>query len=89
MSVFPEFIGEPIWTPQRSTKSSSSRLLVKGTQPQSQTIVIIVIMFDPTPCSGRGPGYPGPPAQIPACGFPAPGSCRRLDAIAGVDAADP
>jgi len=20
------------------------------------------------------PGYPGPPAQIPACGFPAPGS---------------
>jgi hypothetical protein len=24
---------------------------------------------------GRGPGYPGPPAQIPACGFPAPGSC--------------
>ena len=22
-------------------------------------------------CSGRGPGCPGPPAQIPACGFPA------------------
>jgi hypothetical protein len=32
-------------------------------------------------CSGRGPGYPGPPAQIPACGFPAPGSCRRSNAI--------
>jgi hypothetical protein len=31
--------------------------------------------------SGRGPGYPGPPAQIPACGFPAPGSCRRSNAI--------
>ncbi len=31
--------------------------------------------------SGRGPGHPGPPAQIPACGFPAPGSCRRSNAI--------
>jgi hypothetical protein len=30
---------------------------------------------------GREPGYPGPPAQIPACGFPAPGSCRRSNAI--------
>jgi hypothetical protein len=30
---------------------------------------------------GRGPGCPGPPAQIPACGFPAPGSCRRSSAI--------
>src|SRR5277367_5354218 len=35
---------------------------------------------------GREPGYPGPPAQIPACGFPAPGSYRRSDVIAGVDA---
>jgi len=32
-------------------------------------------------CRGRGPGRPGPPAQIPACGFPAPGSCRRSNAI--------
>src|SRR4051794_3685181 len=32
-------------------------------------------------CSGRGPGCPGPTAQIPACGFPAPGSCRRSNAI--------
>ena len=32
-------------------------------------------------CSGRGPGCPGPPAQIPACGFPAPGSCQRSNAI--------
>ena len=38
---------------------------------------------------GREPGYPGPPAQIPACGFPAPGSYRRSNAIAGVDTADP
>src|ERR1019366_6787545 len=30
---------------------------------------------------GREPGYPGPPAQIPACGFPAPGSCRRSNVI--------
>ncbi len=43
--------------------------------------------LDPQPlpfeivCSGRGPGCPGPPAQIPACGFPAPGSCRRSNAI--------
>ena len=37
--------------------------------------------FLTTPCSGRGPGCPGPPAQIPACGFPAPGSCRRSNAI--------
>ena len=35
----------------------------------------------PHGCSGRGPGCPGPPAQIPACGFPAPGSCRRSNAI--------
>jgi hypothetical protein len=35
----------------------------------------------PAICSGRGPGCPGPPAQIPACGFPAPGSCRRSNAI--------
>jgi len=27
--------------------------------------------------SGRGAGYPAPPPQIPACGLPAPGSCRR------------
>src|SRR5215217_6940053 len=26
--------------------------------------------------SGSGAGYPAPPPQIPACGFPAPGSCR-------------
>ena len=31
-------------------------------------------------CRGREPGYPGPPAQIPASGFPAPGSCRRSNA---------
>jgi len=39
--------------------------------------------------SGRGPGYPRPPPQIPACGFPAPGSCRRSNAIVGLDATDP
>src|SRR5271165_3707301 len=33
------------------------------------------------PGRGREPGCPGPPAQIPACGFPAPGSCRRSNAI--------
>ena len=31
--------------------------------------------------SGRGAGCPAPPPQIPACGFSAPGSCRRSDAI--------
>ena len=31
--------------------------------------------------SGRGAGYPAPPPQIPACGFPAPGSCRRSNVI--------
>src|SRR4051794_302547 len=39
--------------------------------------------------SGRGAGYPTPPPQIPACGFPAPGSCRRSNAIVGLDATDP
>jgi hypothetical protein len=39
--------------------------------------------------SGREPGYPGPPAQIPTCGFPASGSYRRSDVIAVLDAADP
>ena len=29
---------------------------------------------------GRSGSYLPPPAQIPACGFPAPGSCRRSDA---------
>ena len=29
---------------------------------------------------GRDRSYLLPPAQIPACGFPAPGSCRRSDA---------
>src|SRR5271165_6981267 len=38
---------------------------------------------------GRETGLPVPPAQIPACGFPAPGSYQRSDAIAVVDAADP
>jgi len=42
-----------------------------GARPETTTLF----------CSGRGPGYPGPPAQIPACGFPAPGSCRRSNAI--------
>ena len=40
-------------------------------------------------CSGREPGYPGPPAKIPTCGFPASGSYRRSDVIAVLDAADP
>ena len=31
--------------------------------------------------SGRGASYPAPPPQIPACGFPAPGSCRESSAI--------
>jgi hypothetical protein len=31
--------------------------------------------------SGRGIGFPTPPPQIPACGLPAPGSCRKSDAI--------
>ena len=38
-------------------------------------------------CSGREPGYPGPPAQIPTCGFPASGSYRRSQyVIGGLDA---
>ena len=38
---------------------------------------------------GRDRDYSLPPAQIPACGFPAPGSCRRSGVIAGLDATDP
>jgi hypothetical protein len=34
----------------------------------------------PDVCRGRERHYWRPPAQIPACGFPAPGSCRRSDA---------
>src|SRR5208283_3128126 len=40
-------------------------------------------LVNPVECDlglNQAPGYPGPPAQIPACGFPAPGSCRRSDA---------
>ena len=32
-------------------------------------------------CRGRDGDYSPPPAQIPACGFPAPGSCRRSNVI--------
>ena len=32
-------------------------------------------------CRGRDRDFSLPPAQIPACGFPAPGSCRRSGAI--------
>ena len=32
-------------------------------------------------CRGRARDFFLPPAQIPACGFPAPGSCRRSGAI--------
>jgi hypothetical protein len=39
--------------------------------------------------SGRGADYSTPPPQIPACNFPAPGSCRRSNAIVGLDATDP
>ena len=44
--------------------------------------------------SGRGAGYPAPPPQIPACGFPAPGSCRRSNAtdvrgLGGPSSSDP
>ena len=31
---------------------------------------------------GRNAGYPAPPAQIPACGITAPGSCLRSNAEA-------
>jgi hypothetical protein len=34
----------------------------------------------PDVCRGRDRSCLLPPAQIPACGFPAPGSCRRSDA---------
>ncbi len=34
------------------------------------------------PGRGRDGDCSPPPAQIPACGFPAPGSCRRSDVIA-------
>ena len=30
---------------------------------------------------GRDTGYPVPPAQIPACGFPAPGSSMALTSV--------
>ena len=33
-------------------------------------------------CRGRDAGCPAPPAQIPACGTTAPGSCLRSDAQA-------
>ena len=45
-------------------------------------------------CRGRDGSYLPPPAQIPACGFPAPGSCRRSDAtgirgLGGPSSSDP
>ena len=36
---------------------------------------------------GRNAGYPAPPAQIPACGITAPGSCLGSDAEASLRAA--
>src|SRR3954471_507197 len=32
-------------------------------------------------CRGRDGSYLPPPAQIPACGFPAPGSCRKSGVV--------
>ncbi len=32
-------------------------------------------------CRGRSGSYLPPPAQIPACGFPAPGSCRKSGVV--------
>ena len=43
------------------------------------------IGYDPNKakkCRGRNAGYPAPPAQIPACGITAPGSCLGSDAEA-------
>jgi hypothetical protein len=38
-------------------------------------------VFAPLLCCGRDGNYFPPPAQIPACGFPAPGSSRKCNAI--------
>jgi hypothetical protein len=48
----------------------------------------------PDVCRGRDRSCLLPPAQIPACGFPAPGSCRRSDAtgirgLGGPSSSDP
>jgi len=32
-------------------------------------------------CHARSTGYPAPPAQIPACRFPAPGSSKILTSV--------
>ena len=40
-------------------------------------------------CRGRDGDYSPPPAQIPACGFPAPGSCRRSNVIGVQDCGVP
>jgi hypothetical protein len=56
------------------TAGRASRGIVGEITKRARTI-------QPPACRGREPGYPGPPAQIPACGFPAPGSCRRSNAI--------
>ena len=50
--------------------------------------------LDCSSCRGRDGSYLPPPAQIPACGFPAPGSCRRSDAtgirgLGGPSSSDP
>jgi hypothetical protein len=45
------------------------------------------VRFAAAVADGHGRGRDGdcspPPAQIPACGFPAPGSCRRSDVTGG------
>src|SRR5262245_41306201 len=43
----------------------------------------ILLIMPPPSADGRGRDgcYQPPPAQIPACGFPAPGSCLRWNAI--------
>jgi putative spermidine/putrescine transport system ATP-binding protein len=57
--------------PSGSGKTTLLNLIVGTTTPSSGSVFI----GGRDASRGRGPGYPGPPAQIPACGFPAPGSC--------------
>ncbi len=63
----------------RSTATCNLQLAPARSPPQpNRKSKINKIQIRAHPCRGRGAGYPAPPAQIPAGGFPAPGSSSQL-----------
>ena len=62
-----------VWSPNTGLKAHVMRLILR-TQPRSDSSQPLRLHLS----RGRNTGYPVPPSQIPAGGFPAPGSSDQL-----------